>query len=140
MKLIKKQKEFLLKIYPFFLSLEPKDINQEKGTGFENEKCGKCFCWWLSYLFDITIFNNKNERCYEEGIKLFNRKMGLNFSTPLFDYRINFKNEETAEFAKFMISCGASVKKDTFSGHPFGADKWKLQPHEVIRNMLERGD
>lgn len=142
MKLTKKQKDFLLKIYPFFLSLEPKEVNQGKGSGdAESGQCGKCFGWWLAYLYNIItcVFScSKGFYDFDDGINLFNREMGLQFSLDICN-KVPFKNKKTMEFAEFMNSCGSVDHREDFLKHPFDGHYWNLQPHEVIRNMLERG-
>lgn len=143
-KLTKKQYDFLCEIYCFFLSLKPKNINQKSGSYrlpysehpseadeiiSKNKECGKCFGWWLAFLYNMK-FNQKridpeNENLiyyYIDGANLFCEKMqeqgGKTYSN----------------LASFMKSCGASTTE-----YQFGPDEWKLPPHKVIRNMIEKG-
>lgn len=140
MRLTLKQKEFLLKIYVPFLSLTWDDVDQIKGGGSPNDKCGKCFGWWLAYLHGVHLLNLYNRYRFEDGIDIFNHEMGLKFSKHT-NYTPISEDPKTIEFAYFMNSCGSvNIKTRDLSRHPFDGSDWKLQPHQVIRNMLEKGD
>lgn len=148
-KLTQKQYNFLCEIYCFFLSLQDNDISQMDGSieyfykksasykkiqkAFndkykEDMECGKCFGWWLAYLFGIYQNSNCNKHTvtlihFEDGRKLFYKRMGSDNGTW----------ESTSPIRDFMSDCGTGVT------NPFSPSNWLKQPHEVIRNMLEKG-
>lgn len=128
MKLTRKQKEFLLEIYVPFLSLDKEDIIQKEGVNTRDVECGRCFGAWLVFFYEL-----KSRRyiapSYLNGEKYFYKRMGIKFSNNKYD-----KYDKYDKLKDFMIECGTAKYND-----PFGATDWELPPHEVIRNMLEKG-
>ena len=130
MKLSKKAKEFLLEIYPFFLSLEKDDVVQYDDNF--------CFGAWIAFLY-----TGKGD--YDLGVKKFLKTMGLRIADNLHVNEnmqsILYSNKKYMDLMWFMKDCGAGlgqIKCARGYGNAFSGEKWNKQPHEVIRNMLEK--
>ena len=117
MTLNKNQYNFLCEIYCFFLSLERRNIKQSYGYLRQNYEHIGCFGSWLAYLYDLKD-KEDNTYGFVAGMDKFDEALDIYEIAP--------------EFRKFMQECGASE-------YPFSNRKWKLLPHKVIRNMLEKG-
>lgn len=140
MNLTKQQIKTIKELIPYFEKVEPQEVSQFRGSSefyysesdIKNKfridtkkECGVCFGVHLASFYNIISKDyddgNKYSYTFIRGQGEFLKRMGVEKCT-----------DDLYDLYDFMDECGAFDS-------PFGPDKWRLQPIEVLRNMLKKG-